>query len=305
MGAARAVGGTAPSSDYDVTFLGLTAAAVQFNRELCEGWGSESGPVLDTNVRAQDLLGAKPAGGTREDDPTVMTTTGAADDKVLQDANPLVKARKNMPRGSWAMFANRVAFALPPTPHGHAREQLGVANATYRTTYVGSLIARLSPAEVASMRAAGETGSEIVEELETGADGVEAANREYEAQLLEVGRLEPGRDALATASQGPPARERWTQLTLDIRKAKSKAMLFANDPHLSAGTRYHVVGNMQGAWGVKLGVPEYLRSPTRTSAASRRRSPTAAATTRRGRSSSVSPSQAPSTPSASSTPRPR
>ncbi|MCU1494116.1 MAG: hypothetical protein JWO62_1880 [Acidimicrobiaceae bacterium] len=261
---ARAVGSTALSSDYDVTFLGPMAAAaaavVQFNREFGEDWKSESGTVFDTNVYAEDFLGGKPAGAVREDDPTKMTATGAVDDAVIQDANALVKARKNMSKPSWAMFVNRVVFALPLTQQAHARKQFDTADATYRTTYVGSLIARLSPEKVATMRRAGKSDPQIVEELETGAEGVEAANREYEAQLLSVGELEQERDALATASHGPPTRERWTELTLEIRKAKSKAMLFANEPYFSAGTLYHVVGNMQGAWGVKLGVPEYFQS---------------------------------------------
>ncbi|MCU1489235.1 MAG: hypothetical protein JWM85_640 [Acidimicrobiaceae bacterium] len=261
---ARAVGSTALSSDYDVTFLGPMQAAapavVGFNKQFREDWSSESGTVFDTNVYAEDFLGGKPAGAKRDDEATKMTTAGQAEDEQIQDINALVKARKNMSKGNWSMFVNRIVFSLPEAQQATARKQFDAADATFRTSYVGSLIGRLPEQKVKALRKAGKSDSQIVEELESGAEGVEAANREYEAQLMEVGRLEAARAALAgdpTAATGSP---RWSQLTIEIRKAKSKAMLFANEPYFSAGTLYHVVGNMQGAWKVELGAPEYFQS---------------------------------------------
>jgi len=261
---ARAVGSTALSSDYDVTFLGpmssAAAAVVDFNGKFRDDWHAESGIVFDTNVYAEDFLGAKPANGVRDDDPTMTTQSGTVEDAALQDANALVKVRKNMSKTAWTIFVSRVVLSLPDSQQATARKQFDQADATFRTTYVASMLRRLPPDKVATMRRQGKSDAEIVEDLETGAEGVEAANREYETQLIEVGRLEKLRDNLASDVNGPPTQHRWTELTLQIRQAKSKAMLFANEPYFSAGTLYHVVGNMQGAWGIKLGIPEYFQS---------------------------------------------
>jgi hypothetical protein len=260
----RAVGSTAITSDYDVTFLGpmqQAAPAVQkFNKIVGEQFGKEAGVVFDTNVYAEDFLGGKPESGVREDDPTKMTPEGAIEENRLQDVNALVKMRKNMTRFAWSQLGFRIAESMPMKKNYLVIKQFEEADAVYRSTYVGSLIARLPPDTVAAERKRGLSDEEIVEHHETGSEGVAASNREYESRLLEVARLETMRDNLAAEAQGPPTRERWTALTLEIRKAKSSAMLFANEPYFSAGTLYHVVGNLQSGFGTSLDVPEYFHS---------------------------------------------
>lgn len=172
-----------------------------------------------------------------------------------------------MAADEWTGFVTKIIGALPDTPstmRTGAAKQFSDADAIYLTTYVASMIAQLegnaqARPKVLHLRGEGKSDPQIVEELETGAEGVRASNRVYEQKLLEVGRLEQDRDTRAKAPTGL-SKEEWSRLTLLVRKAKSEAMLFANEPYFSAGTLYHVVGNMQGNWGVTFGPSEFFQS---------------------------------------------
>lgn len=265
----RAAGSTALSSDYDITFMGPQgAAAVQeFNDRFRAHWGKEAGTLFDTNVYAEDVLPDKGTVLSGRDDITRLGATGtganvdARLDEGLQDVSSLVKVRKNMTREAWAAFTGRVLGQLAGT-RDLAREANGRfsdANTIYERTYVAQIMAKLESepngkARVAALRADGKSNIAVVESIMGDDEGIAASNRVYEEKLLYAAELEQRRNEVA------PDSRQWKTLTVDLRKAKADAMLFANEPYFSAGTLYHVVGNTQAGFGAELSAAALFQS---------------------------------------------
>jgi hypothetical protein len=265
----RAAGSTALSSDYDITFMGPQgAAAVQeFNQRFRAHWGKEAGTVFDTNVYAEDVLPGKETVLSGKDDITQLGATGGSAnidarlDEGLQDVSSLVKVRKNMDRTSWGAFTDRILQRLSGD-RGLTKEaasRFADANTIYERTYVQEIIAQLEAdpqgkARLAKLQKEGKSNIAVVESVMADDQGVAASNRVYEAKLLYAAELEERR-AAAT-----PGTRQWKSLTVDLRKAKADAMLFANEPYFSAGTLYHVVGNTQAKYGAALGSAALFQS---------------------------------------------
>ena len=265
----RAAGSTALSSDYDITFMGPQgAAAVQeFNRRFRAHWGKEAGTLFDTNVYAEDVLPDQATVLEGRDDITRLgDSAGAANvdarlDEGLQDVASLIKVRKNMTRAAWSDFTGRVLglLAASPAVAQEANARFSDANTIYERTYVGEIIAKLESepkgkARLKALRDEGKMNIAIVEAVMGDDEGIAASNRVYEEKLLYAAELERRRDKV------PPDSRAWKTLTVDLRKAKADAMLFANEPYFSAGTLYHVVGNTQAKYGAELSLAAHFQS---------------------------------------------
>lgn len=257
----RAAGSTALSSDYDITFMGPKGAeAVQeFNSRFRAHWGKEAGTVFDTNVYAEDVLPSKEVVKSGQDDISLLglaATSKNVDarlDEGLQDVSSLVKVRKNMDRKSWDAFTSRILSRLSSDREltSEANSRFSDANTIYVRTYVEQIITQLQAepaglARVKGLRAKGKSNVEIVEAVMGDDQGIAASNRVYEEKLLYAASLEEERN------KWRPESRQWKTLTVDLRKAKADAMLFANEPYFSAGTLYHVVGNIQAKFGADL-----------------------------------------------------
>lgn len=268
----RAAGSTALSSDYDITFMGTVGATavVEFNRKFREHWGKEAGTVFDTNVYAEDVLPDKNTVVSGKDDITKLGATAGRDnvdarlDEGLQDVSSLVKVRKNMTRAAWAAFTDRILASLAGIPgdtaaYTEARARFTQVNTIYERTYVQQIIGQLGATKdgkkrLLSLQKKGKTNIAIVEDIMGDDQGIEASNRVYEQKLLYAADLERRRAA------ADPTSPQWKTLTVDLRKAKADAMLFANEPYFSAGTLYHVVGNTQAKFGATLGSAALFQS---------------------------------------------
>ena len=134
-----------------------------------------------------------------------------------------------------------------------------MANTIYERTYVEQIIAALEAdaagkKRLAELRAQGKSNIAIVESIMADDQGIAASNRVYEQKLIYAAELEARRDEFT------PETSKWKTLTVDLRKAKADAMLFANEPYFSAGTLYHVVGNIQAKFGAALSSPALFQS---------------------------------------------
>ena len=256
----RAAGSNALSSDYDITFMGESGAvAVQkFNERFRTYWGKEAGTLFDTNVYAEDVLPDKETVVGGKDDITKLGSTSesanvdARLDEGLQDVSSLVKVRKNMTREAWNRFTALVVDRLRDSRDlsAEAAARFAQANTIYERTYIEQILTKLeadpaSKAALQKLRADGKSNIAAVEAMMGDDTGIAASNRVYEEKLLYAAELEQRR------KEAKNERE-WKSLTVDLRKAKADAMLFANEPYFSAGTLYHVVGNTQANFGAAL-----------------------------------------------------
>jgi hypothetical protein len=261
-----AAGSEALTSDYDITFLGPSSiqAVVEFNKAFTGIWKKEAGTVFDTNVYAQNFLEQKKG----EQEPFPVDVKASKDsDMAIQDAMSLAKVRKNMSKKQWKAFVDRVLVAMTnPERKINAKQQYDKADSIYMTTYVSELIgklAKLAPKEVKKLREAGKKDAQIVDALVGGATGMSASNRLYEDKLVAVEKLVKKRDEAMESyakKKDPVVQKRIAKLTVEIREAHSKALLFANEPYFASGTIRHVVGNVQLGWALDLGTDELFQS---------------------------------------------
>jgi hypothetical protein len=272
--ATRAAGSTALTSDYDITFLGIEGAeAVQeFNKRFGKHWGKEAGTVFDTNVYAEDVLPPKAQVLAGTDDISLLGSTanfGNVDarlDEGLQDVSSLVKVRKNMTHIAWFRFVDTILQALRPNrgATAEAASRFADANTIFERTLVPQILKEVESAEdgrgkkeLAKLRKKGITSNvALVEAIMKVDEGIAGSNRVYEAKLLYAADLEVRRNTVDRA-ENP---RQWDSLTADLRRAKADAMLFANEPYFSAGTLYHVVGNVQAKFGATLSSAAYFQS---------------------------------------------
>jgi len=265
----RAAGSTALSSDYDITFMGEQGAAAveEFNRRFRAHWGKEAGTVFDTNVYAEDVLPGKETVLSGTDDMTLLGPTGGSEnvdarlDEGLQDVSSLVKVRKNMSRTAWDAFTSQVLARLAGDRDlvGEAAARFAQANTIYERTYVQEILAQLEAdpqgrARLTQLRSQGKSNIAVVEAIMADDESIAASKRVSEQMLLYAADLEQRRKSFPSGSR------EWKSLTVDLRKAKADAMLFANEPYFSAGTLYHVVGNTQAKYGAVLGVAALFQS---------------------------------------------
>lgn len=268
----RAAGSTALTSDYDITFLGINgAAAVQeFNTRFRAHWGKEAGTIFDTNVYAEDVLPPKEQVLSGQDDVSLLgrpMDPGSVDarlDEGLQDVSSLVKVRKNMKRSDWFAFVDTILQALRSNREAtaEAASRFADANTIFERTMVPQILKEVESTpggrkELAKLRKSGMTAQvALVESIMQVDEGIAGSNRVYEAKLLYAAELEVRRNQV-DRTQDP---RQWNSLTVDLRKAKADAMLFANEPYFSAGTLFHVVGNVQAKFGATLSSAAYFQS---------------------------------------------
>ncbi len=269
---ALSLGSTALTSDYDITFSGPSAvqAVVEFNKRFGKSFGAEAGAVFDTNVYAQNFL---QTGKPKEGDPDQLEPVKGGDanqakDDAQMDVAALIKVRKNMSQSAWDTFKGAVVSGISQSERAaESARRFDQADQTFKTVYVKELIAGMLATDkeaVLSLRKEGKDDIAIVEELIGTKGGLAAANRTYEKKLLKVESLIRERDKLVQKQKDGGGTQvtqlRLDALSLEIRKAHSEALLFANEPYFSAGTIRHVVGNLQGQWGLDIGANEHFQS---------------------------------------------
>lgn len=270
---ALALGSTALTSDYDITFSGSAAvfAVRTFNEKFRKEWGGkEAGTVFDTNVYAQNFLQDKKPGSADEE--VIPVGGGSANvktDQAYQDVMSLVKIRKNMSQSRWDGFVSRIVGKITDgTRKAEVQKRYDKANAIFKSTYVGELIGQMmSTTEglqaVTALKKEGKSELDIVEKLAGAAPGLAASNRLYEEKLAAIEDLVKDRDALLLKQKqdkSPDVQKRIDAASVAIRAAHSDALLFANEPYFAAGTIRHVVGNMQAKYGLEVSDSEYLHS---------------------------------------------
>lgn len=273
---ALSLGSKALTSDYDITFSGPPAiqAVIKFNQAFAREFGAEAGTVFDTNVYAQNFLQASNPNkdGKKEGGDEVLGVQGGPEavqqDQAMQDVMALVKVRKNMDEGAWATFVSNIVSAIEdPARKADVQSRYDQADMKFRSVYVEELYTQIkgsSPEQVDALEKQGKNKIAIVEELVGGREGLAASNRLYESKLLRVERLVKSRDKLIQKQQKGDKSSETTQkleaLSVDIRAAHSDALLFANEPYFAGGTIRHVVGNLQGKWGLDVGAHEHFQS---------------------------------------------
>jgi hypothetical protein len=273
---ALSLGSKALTSDYDITFSGPPAiqAVIKFNQAFAREFGAEAGFVFDTNVYAQNFLQASNPNkdGKKEGGDENLQVGGgeanAQQDQAMQDVMALVKVRKNMDEGAWGAFVSHIVAGIEdPVRKADVQSRYDQADMKFRSVYVEELYQQIkesSPDQVKVLDEQGKSRMDIVEELVGGREGLAASNRLYESKLLKVEKLIKMRDKLTQKQQKGDHSSETTQkleaLSVEIRAAHSDALLFANEPYFAGGTIRHVVGNLQGKWGLEVGAHEHFQS---------------------------------------------
>jgi hypothetical protein len=269
------------------------AAVAAFNARFRTTFGDEPGWFFDTNVYAEDFLfdpnrklrkDALAAGVASEDVATLPKATERNDevtqlsdhaqrrDGIMQDRNALVKIRKNLSQADWDTLRDQVLGQLSDVDIKRAtKAQFRDAEQLYKNFYVKKILED-TPQELKQHAIEQEPrldGDDIALAdyvVSHSSEGFKASNLNYEKHLTEVAKLS---DARAKLEDSVPPEKRqgdanyqaaWDQMTLRIREEKSRALLFANEPYFSAGTLFHVVGNLQAGWGLALDIPTLFQS---------------------------------------------
>ncbi|MBN1944637.1 MAG: DUF4157 domain-containing protein [Bradymonadales bacterium] len=265
---AKAVGSTALTSDYDVSFYGKGAiqAVPTFNAmfRTDRGWGKESGIVFDTNVYTASVLHyTSPADKTEQMLP-VNDPEAKQYDNFIQDVASLAKIRRFMDAPRWQTHKENILAAIHD---GEVRAETARRYDEadkWHQNYINELYAQIvaNDPEVVK-KYPGLSREEVVKKMTEGeAEAtITASNRVYEGKLLLVQKKIDERDRVSLSMEPSPQKDKLiAQYNAEIRALYSEALMFANEAYYATGTLLHVVGNLQSNYQLNLGASEYFQS---------------------------------------------
>ena len=266
----QSLGSEAPTSDYDLSFSGKGAvyAVVLFNRIFRQekGWGKESGTVFDTNVYAESILRATKEQERNEPLLPVGNEEGKKLDAFYQDVAALTKVRRYMTARQWVNFRSAVVTPITDAAvQAETARRLNLADEA-QLAYEDALhaeIIRLYPSarETYPSLSREELVRKITQEHEDAA--IQASNRLYEQKLLQVIEKTRDRETEAKKCTSDAARDELiNRYNAEIRALHSDALTFANEPYFASGSLRHVVGNIQGKYGIDLSASDLFQSLT-------------------------------------------
>ena len=263
-----ALGSQALTSDYDITFSGLGSiqAVIVFNRMFKEtrGWGKESGTVFDTNVYAQSILPASKAEVENGPLLPVSNQEGQELDAFYQDVAALTKVRRYMTASQWQTHRGAIVNSITDSAvKAEMAKRYDAANEAHlqHEEALHNEIIRLYPSarEAYPSLSREELVEKITQEDEDAA--IRASNRLYEQKLLAVAAKTRERETEAKKCTSDAARDELiNRYNAEIRSLHSEALQFANEPYFAAGTLLHVVGNLQGKYGLDLTTSDVFQS---------------------------------------------